>query len=175
MLTVQRGAIDSFLSLDNVAGRFLDEHGDPAAQRGVGVHSSGSAELSGVTIAGMFEGCAVTVSATASLADCTVSDSTFDCVAVRGSSAAQLDNCTLTCDPGDCVRVRNEGSRVTATSCHLRGGRSGAVTADGGELTAHACASYGGCFGYDIIGGLMELLNVQVTMLAWASAFQAGI
>ena len=97
MLTMERGTIDRFLSADEVDEHFLDEDGDPRAQCGVRVHSSGHAELSGVAIAGKGLELGFTVfSATATLVDCTVSDPFHTCVAIWGGSTVQLFNCRLT-------------------------------------------------------------------------------
>ena len=161
MLTFEMGTTDSFLPVDEVDERFLDEHGDRRAQCGVRVHSHGHAELSGVVIAGksLELGCIVS-SATATLADCTVSGTFHLCVALWGGSTAQIFNCTLLGGrEGMCLSVGDAGTHVTATSCHFRGGESGTEAQDGGRLIAHACQSSDNEDGYYNSGGVMELLN----------------
>ena len=106
----------------------------------------------------MLVGCALIDSASLTLADCTVSDTETYCVGVSGF--AQLNNSTLSNrEEGDCVFVCDAGSHVTATSCRLHGGRSGALAMGGGRLTARSCESSGSSFGYYVKGGVMELLN----------------
>ena len=89
LLTVQRGTIDRFLSPDEVNDHFRE------AQQGVCVHTHANAQLSGVAIASMWQGCLVTNSASVTLADCTALDTRTDCVNVSDGSTAQLSSCTL--------------------------------------------------------------------------------
>ena len=135
-----------------------------AHQLCVRVQSHSRAELSGVEMTTEGVGYAVTVSATATLSDCSVSSLRgllHQCVSVWNGGTAQLANSHFMGerDGSTCVHVRGHGSHVTARSCFLGNGEFGAVAEDDGKLIALGCESLDTDHAYAVNGGQMELLN----------------
>ena len=126
------GGEGSCLSLTCCEMRDFDEQ----VALGVHVHSSGSAQLSSLSVSGRHsEGVRVASSASATLDDCNVSDSAWACVLVSDRGTGNLSGCTLYEGVRNALQVLGTGTNVHATKFHFRQNRKGAVVSGGATLT----------------------------------------
>lgn len=163
MLTVEQGILCNFLGQHGVDTRFYVA--DNENQAGVLAHSYGSVQLSGVTLSRMAQGCIVYATATATLADYTVSETHGAGVAVLSGGTAKLDNSKLfRLVEKACLWLTQAVLRRPPRDGCTETKEVGASDTEGGKLIAHVCESSGNCSGHDECGylcykGVLELLN----------------
>lgn len=113
--------------------------------RGVHVHWGSNAHLSKLSISGMQYGVSVRTHASATLADCIVTDTMLPCVIVRDGGKGHLNSCTLSNSlKTHGLHVTDKGSCAHAARCHfLRNSDCGAFAAYSCLLTVESCTSSG--------------------------------